>query len=89
MDLGAVTDRTRLPVAAYMRSYPADTWLMESYRGALEDLAARLRLPAPSFFQDNGLRVKDHRPALSGCGALAVVEGRALYPSDLPDDAWS
>lgn len=65
MDFVGAGRRSPLPVAAYTWSSPADGTLVETYRRKLRELAVRLRLPAPSFFEDSGRRGDDERPALA------------------------
>ncbi|MEV4613040.1 recombinase family protein [Kitasatospora sp. NPDC049258] len=61
--------------AVYLRCYPYDSWQMAVHLRALEEHAARLRLPVPQVFLDNGVSSRLPRPQLRRLLARAA-EGR-------------
>jgi len=76
--------------AAYLRCYPYDAWQMASHLRALKEHAARLGLPAPRVFLDNGVSSRSLRPQLRQLLAQAadgridtvLVPGRWVFSLD-------
>ncbi|MFC9331774.1 hypothetical protein [Kitasatospora sp. NPDC057015] len=85
---------TSMPgTAAYLRCYPYDVWQMDFHRQGLCTWAARLGLPEPTVFLDNGCMSHDPLPLLqrlvvavtTGIYQVVLVPGNFVF--SLHDDA--
>ncbi|WP_035791946.1 recombinase family protein [Kitasatospora mediocidica] len=79
---GGLALRTPAGTALYLRCFPYDSWRMAPHLRALEEHAARLGLPAPEVFLDNGVSSRAVRPQLRQLLARAAVGqvGTLLVP---------